>query len=282
MRTNEPKTGEQKADFSGIYDQPDPRSYFRALTPLDYQIPQTALPVIERVHAGAGRERSILDVCCSYGINGGLLRYDIDLAELSARYTEPSSDDVSPDKLAEADLAFLAERPREPQPTVYGLDAAPNAIDYAKRTGLITDGWSADLESNDAPPELAEGARDVGLIICTGGVGYVGGPTFQRLVQLTRDPADVWLAVFVLRAFTYDAIANALDGFGLVTEQVPDRTFVQRRFDTEDEQQAAIDDVISRGLDPAGKEADGWFHADCYITRPAHAAAQTPLADLLA
>jgi hypothetical protein len=58
-------------------------------------------------------------------------------------------------------------------------------------------------------------------------------------------------------------------------------TFRQRRFADRDEAEAALHDVAARGLDPTGKEADGWYYADCYLTRPAASAATTPIHELL-
>jgi hypothetical protein len=277
----EPQTGAHKADFSTIYGQPDPRSYFRTLRPLDYQIPQQARPLIECVHSAVGRERPMLDVCCSYGINGGLLRYALDLDEMAARYTSPALADLSTDEVLEADLDFYRPRRRRPDVTVLGLDASTPAVDYGVRAGLINDGWSENLEDSTGSPELAAGLADVGLVVCTGGVGYIGEKTFDNLLRLVPKPDQMWLAVFVLREFGYDDIAAALDSYGLVTEQVPGATFRQRRFASAAEQQAAVHDVRSNGLDPAGKESDGWFHAVCYVTRPARAAADVPLTELL-
>ena len=273
-----------KADFSAIYDRPDPRAYYRALLPLDYRIPQQALPVLDRVLEASthdGRPRTVLDVCCSYGVNGALLRSTVTLAELGDRYLT-LGDDVSPDEVAAGDRALLAGRPRPTSRTVYGLDAAPNAVAYAKRAGLVDDAWAADLESGPAPQELAAGVADVSLIVCTGGVGYVDVPTFDTLAGLVGDASQLWLAVFVLRVFDYADIADALAGHGLVTERLEGRTFRQRRFADATEQDAAVAGVRERGLDPAGKEAAGWLHADCFITRPASTAAGTTLAQLLA
>ncbi len=70
--------------------------------------------------------------------------------------------------------------------------------------------------------------------------------------------------------------------YGLVTEQVPEVTYPQRRFADRREQAAATHDVQLRGLDPRGKESAGWFHANCFISRPAATVAQTPVTDLLA
>lgn len=284
IEDDETLIGSRKADFTSIYDQADPRAYFHTLGGLDYQIPQQSLPVLQAVLAAShrtGRPRAILDVCCSYGINAALLRCNVQLEEIRARYTHPALDGLSADELIAADARFYADRRRTPDVPVFGLDIAESAIDYAWRVGLLTDGWTEDLESAPPSPAMAAGMRDVGLIISTGGVGYVGERTFHHLLNAVGSPEDLWLAVFVLRAFSYDDITATLAGFGLVTEQIPDVTFRQRRFADRDEYAATIQDVERRGLDPAGKEADGWYHAECYITRPAAAAAATPLTELL-
>jgi SAM-dependent methyltransferase len=263
-------TEENKTDFSTIYGRPDPRAYFRALAPLQYQVPQHALPVIETVLAASGAH-TVLDVCCSYGINAALLRHDVDLRGISARATDPARAALPPAELIDADRAFYAAQVRRPDLDVLGLDVSAPAIDYARRTGLLADGWAEDLEAADPSPALAEGLRDVGLVVCTGGVGYVGHRTFERIAASVGKPRELWLAVFVLRVFGYDEIAAGLSRHGLVTERLPGVTFPQRRFADRDEADAALHDVTARGLDPAGKEAEGWYHADCGLTRPAAA-----------
>jgi hypothetical protein len=277
--TDEALTVTSKADFSAIYSQPDPRAYFRALVPLDYQVPQRALPVFEAVLAAAG-SRTVLDVCCSYGINGALLRHDVDLAGIGARAADPARAGVAPEALIREDAAFYARHLRRPALAVLGLDASAPAIDYGLRTGLLTGGWAEDLEAADPSPALAAGLRDVDLVVCTGGVGYIGERTFDRILGAVPAPSRLWLATFVLRVFDYAPIAATLARYGLVTEGLPG-TFRQRRFADRDEADAARHDVIARGLDPAGKEAEGWFHADCYLTRPAAAAEAIPIATLL-
>ncbi|MDQ2709563.1 MAG: hypothetical protein M3Z25_18920 [Actinomycetota bacterium] len=277
-------TGEQKADFNEIYVRPDPREYFRALVPLDYQVPQRALPIFESVLAAsarARRPRSVLDVCCSYGINAALLRCAVRLRELGARYTDPELDDLSSAELAKADQAFYQDRLRRPGLSVVGLDVSAPAIDYAVSAGLLTAGWAEDLESSEPSAALVEGLRDVGLIICTGGVGYIGADTFDRLLRAVPDPQNLWLAIFVLRVFSYDEIAATFALHGLVTDKIPDVTFKQRRFADHAEYEAANHDIVLRGLDPTGKEADGWYHAECFLTRPAAEATQIPVAKLL-
>ncbi|HEY6422006.1 MAG TPA: class I SAM-dependent methyltransferase [Pseudonocardiaceae bacterium] len=276
---------DRKADFTGIYNQPDPRAYFRTLNGLDYQVPQQALPVFEAVLAAsvrARRPRTILDVCCSYGINAALLRCEVGLNEIAARCTDPALAGLPPDELIKADEGFYARRLRRPEVTVLGLDVAAPAIDYAVRAGLVAGGWAEDLETSDPSSVMAAGVRDVGMIISTGGVGYVGARTFDRLLRAVGDPHDLWLAIFVLRVFGYDEIADSFARYDLVTERVTGLTFRQRRFAGREEYEAANQAVVLRGLDPTGKEATGWYHADCFLTRPAAAAAETPVAELLA
>ncbi|MGQ0574602.1 MAG: class I SAM-dependent methyltransferase [Pseudonocardia sp.] len=270
--------GTRKADFTEIYHQPDPRAYYRALLPLDYQIPQRALPVVEATVA-ARRPRAVLDVCCSYGINAALLRHDVNLDDLGDRYAD--LDDLTSADLVAADRAYFSARRRRPSLRVLGLDAAAPAIDYAVRAGLLAGGFGEDLEAAEPSAALVAGLAAVGLVICTGGVGYIGPRTFDRLLRAIPAANAPWLAVFVLRVFDYAEVAAVLAEHGLVTERLPG-TLRQRRFADHDEYRAANADVARRGLDPAGKEADGWYHAECYLSRPAADAARTPAAELLA
>lgn len=274
-------TSEHKSDFSTIYTNPDPRGYFRTLAPLRYQVPQRALPVVRAVLAASGAD-TVLDVCCSYGINAALLRHRVDLDDVSERACDPARRRLSAEDVIRTDERFYALRRRAGGPSVLGLDCSAPAIDYALRTGLLDDGWAEDLEAGAPSPALAEGLRDVGLVVCTGGVGYVGRRTFERIAASVGEPRRLWFATFVLRVFDFADIAAGLARHGLLTERVPGVSFRQRRFADADEAAAARHDVLALGLDPAGKEDDGWYHADCYLTRPATDAATTPVTDLLA
>jgi hypothetical protein len=258
--TDPPLTSETKADFSAIYTRPDPRAYYRALEPLGYQVPAHALPVVEEVLDG----RPVLDLCCSYGTNAALLRTSVDLAGLTARYTDPALAGLSPAELADADAAYFAGRRRR-DVRMLGVDASEPAVTYAGRAGLLDAAFAEDLESADPSPALAAALAGVGTIVCTGGVGYVGPATFTRL--LAHAPADVRLVVFVLRVFAYDAIAEVVAAHGLKTEKRPG-TVLQRRFADAAEQAGAVADVTARGLDPEGREAAGWFHAECFVSTP--------------
>ncbi|KAI8312767.1 hypothetical protein K4K59_005501 [Colletotrichum sp. SAR11_240] len=268
-------TNTRKADFNSIYNQPDPIAYFKALTPLRYQIPQQAHPFVKRIlelsspskDDGDLKSRKVLDVCCSYGINAALLRYDLTLDKLSAHLA--SSPKQSGRDQIISDKRFFASKLIHPEVEVLGLDIAPEAIAYAVKTGLLKDGWAENLETSDPSLSLREGLKDVEVVVCTGGVGYVGANTFSRIADAVEDSSKLWMVTFVLRVFSFDEIADVLEEkHGLVTEKIPEQLFRQRRFTSREEQSAAVADVGARGLDTKGLEEDGWFYAECYVTRP--------------
>lgn len=263
---------DSKADFSTIYDRPDPGGYYATLDALDYCIPDRARPLVAAVHAAAG-PGPVLDVCCSYGVNATLLRHELDFTTM-ARHVASGPDTA-------ATRAFLDGCRRAQQPDVLGLDLAEPAVQWARDAGLLADGWAENLEEADPSPQLAAGVADVSTICCTGGVGYVTATTFDRLLGALHRPEELHAALFVLRVFDIDEIAEVFARHGLVTERVPGATFPQRRFADGAEAEAAVHDVRVRGLDPAGKEDAGWFHADCFVTRPADEAAHTPLRHLV-
>jgi hypothetical protein len=274
-------TATSKTDFSSVYNQPDPRAYFAALQPFSYQTPQNASSLISHLvnasDCGHGSKRLILDVCCSYGINAALLRCNLTYDGLTHHYAESK---LAPSAQVAADRVFFDARTCSPQINVLGLDIATNAIRYATSTGLITNGWDEDLEENDPSPELRDSLRNVGLVICTGGFAYVAGSTFPRIAASVAEPQNLWVMVSVLRTFSFDEMARALGSHGLVTEKIPGATFRQRRFTSPEEKSAAIADVIARGLNPSGLEADGWFYTECYLSRSTAEVARVPIEKL--
>ncbi|MGK5630422.1 hypothetical protein [Streptomyces sp. URMC 123] len=276
-----------KTAFDDVYDRPDPRAYFRRLRPLAYRTPHHAQPVFRRLLAahqevtGAAGPPTVLDICCSYGVNAALINHELSLEELYARYTAPERAGLTTDELIDADRAFYAGRRLPSAAPVLGLDAAGRAVAYAERAGLLDRGFGEDLESADPGEELTRALPRVGLITVTGGIGYVTERTFARLLpHMAHGPEGVWVAAFVLRSVSFEPIAETLDGFGLVTEKLP-HTFAQRRFSDERERRAALAAVASAGLSPEGKEELGFHHCELFLARPGPVAAWRP-ADLYA
>jgi hypothetical protein len=274
-----------KADFEAIYNCPDPRRYFSTLQPLEYQIPQHGQAVFRAVTDALARRRAdrpplgVIDLCCSYGVNAALLNHDLDLGDLYARYTADGPGVPRTDQLAEEDRSFFATRRLPNACRIIGLDAAEHAVAYGERVGLLDRGFAENLEHDEPSAELRKSLADIDLITVTGGVGYITARTFGHLLDGVSSPP--WVAAFVLRTVSYQPVSDLLARSGLVTEKLTTRTFRQRRFADADERQGTFTALAGHGRSPDGKEADGYYHADLYLSRPADDVAALPLSQLL-
>ena len=137
-----------KANFDVVYDLPDPRGYFRALGSLDYMAPEhgrRVFPALLDAMQRDGERPKVLDLCCSYGVNAALLKHDLKLDYLYARYASLAVADLSREELASDDRAFYNGRRRASAPEVVGTDSATNAVRYALEVGLLDDGSAENL-----------------------------------------------------------------------------------------------------------------------------------------
>ncbi|WKU43564.1 hypothetical protein Q3V23_05385 [Streptomyces sp. VNUA116] len=271
--------------FDKIYDQPDPRAYFTVLGPLEYQTPHHAQAVFRRMaetrRATAATEPlTVVDICCSYGINAALLNHDVTMDELYTRYTSPQVAPLTTAELIEDDRAYFAARRRPGAARVVGIDVASQAVSYARAVGLLDEGFAENLETAEPSPELLRQTRRVRLITITGGTTFLSARTLKALTADTDEPA--WVASFVLRTASYAPISDALAAHGLHTEKYTALTFPQRHFSGPEEQAYAVAAVEAAGEDPRGKETEGYFHTTLYLSRPAEDAASQPLEELLA
>ena len=75
-----------KMDFSDLYISTDPRKYFQYLGQLDYIIPHLAQPVFDQLIRARRQVQSepvtVLDLGCSYAINGAMMKYALDYEAL--------------------------------------------------------------------------------------------------------------------------------------------------------------------------------------------------------
>lgn len=254
-----------KASFDDIYDRPDPSAYCRRMAELDYCIPELAKPVFTDLFAEyeavTGNAPTVLDLGCSYGVNAALLRFGTTVAELADHYG-----DADTATCIARDRARLAADDRLPDMRFIGMDASAPALDYAAATGLLHETVHADLESSEATEAQRRIIGSADLVISTGCVGYVTGATLTRIARAhgTRLP---WMAHFVLRMYDFEPMARELAELGYRTERRPG-TFRQRRFASAAEQRQVLNTLSAAGIDPSGYEADGWLHAQLYISTP--------------
>jgi hypothetical protein len=275
-----------KANFADIYREPDPRIYFASLGACDYAIPEHAKPVfaalIEALRETREREHlTLLDLGCSYGVNGALLKHGLSLDDLYRHYADMAESDRA--ALVKSDKALVERAETDPALLVVGLDASLEAVKYATDAGFVDVGVAANLETATPSPAAARMIAPADMVISTGCVGYVTEDTFARILDLTDvfPGPSPWIASFVLRMFPYNPIALTMADHGLVTEKLEGVTFIQRRFADEAEQNEVLKRLDSLGIDPTGHEADGYFHAELYLSRPWDEAAALPLPALI-
>ncbi|MCK9921796.1 class I SAM-dependent methyltransferase [Frankia sp. AgPm24] len=261
-----------KVSLDHIYTQPDPRAYFTTLRRLDYVIPELAKPffgqLVDEHGDRRGRAPVILDVGCSYGVNAALLRCDLTMADMYARYAGlPAGGETGPASLAARDRALTGAHRGPTTPRFIGLDSSRPAIAYALAAGFLDDAVCADLENREPTSQEQALLAEVDLVVSTGCIGYIGAPTIERIARAADEHRRPAMAHFVLRMFPFDPIADALGALGYETERV-DGVFPQRRFASAREREQVLDTLATVGVDPRGLEADGWLYAELHISRP--------------
>jgi hypothetical protein len=161
------------------------------------------------------------------------------------------------------DRKLFAEMRLDREIKVVGLDVAGEALDYAAEIGIIEAALATNLELVPPPVEGKELLAETDIVISTGAIGYVGVPTFSRILDCAeRSP---WFALFALRMFPISEIATMLRSRGYVVYRQGGRTYRQRRFASRDERQEVLARLAALNIDPTGLEADGWYHAEFYL-----------------
>ena len=259
-----------KAVLDHLYNQTDPRAYYRTLGALDYKIPEAALTTLQSLIAGIrkarGRRRlKIVDMGCSYGIVGRMLRLDGSMDETIDHYASRHAQSSRAELLA-SDRALIAGA-KEKDLEIVGLDAAENACAYAMESGAIDAAIIANLEEAEVPDKQLAVLDGADLVLSTGFIGYGGERSVLRALDGCGDGRP-WMAHFVMRLYDFRPIRMALAKRGYVTRRVG-TTYHQRRFASSAERQEIVERLIANGIDPVGLEDDGMIHAQCYVSRPA-------------
>jgi SAM-dependent methyltransferase len=276
---------EVKENMDHIYDQPDPRAYFRELRKLGYAIPGVAKPTFQKLITHLRRLRGnsvhVLDLGCSYGVNAALLKHDLSMPELYEGWGQEALADATPEDCVAFARRFFGDLDEQEDLSVIGLDQAESAVAFAEEAGLLDEGLAVNLETGPLPDGAADDLARIDLVTSTGCVGYVTEKTFERLLPAVTRGRAPWIGNFVLRMFPFDAIEETLDDWGYVTEKLEGRTFIQRRFASAEEQDQVLGQLRERGIDPTGMETEGHLLAEFYLSRPAAEVAGAPIEQML-
>lgn len=277
---------EAKVNMDNIYDQSDPRAYFRELKKLDYAIPSAAKPIFQKLISHLQQRQDdtvrVLDLGCSYGVNAAILKHDLSMPELYQHWGQKEMTDATLEEVIKYDQRFFADLDKPENIEVIGLDVAENAIIYAEEIGLLDKGLAINLETEPLPPLAAKELAQVDLVMSTGCVGYVTEKSFERLLSAIGRNQQPWIANFVLRMFPFDAIAKTLSNWGYVTEKLEYQTFVQRDFASGEEKGQVFEQLQEAGIAPTDKENGGKLVAEFYLSRPKKDAIEVPIESLFA
>ena len=185
--------------FTRVYDLDDPSPYFSTLRPTGYRMPVALAAALEAIHAplsavrGAGHSLRLLDFACGYGAIGALLRHDVSMAEIYARYGERQWQPEDARRYWEADAAFFAARRAERAAfEIAGIDIAGNALDYASAQGFVDRAFHENLV-DDAPGDgLKCFLRGVDLVVESGALGVMLPVAFARVFDCGGDEVPPW------------------------------------------------------------------------------------------
>jgi len=184
--------------------------------------------------------------------------------------------------VTEQDRDYFSEHKRPGiRSRIYGIDVADNALSYAAEANLLEEGFAQNLE-DDAPDDaLASVLEQADLITVTGGMSYIGEATFTRLLESSNPEARPWFVCYPLRVTDFEPVCEVFREFELKAETWDEDTFPHRRFVNAEEMRKVLGQLEDNGLDPTGKEATGYFHAELHVARPAAEAAAVPLRNLV-
>lgn len=186
-------------DFGRVYDLEDPSPYYTALRPSDYRMPAVLAEASKAVGGplrsarDAGDTPRLLDFACGYGAVGALLRHDLSMAALHARYGERRWRPVDGRRYWEADAAFFAARRAEPVAfEIGGIDVAGAALAYAAAMGFLDRAFHENIVDH-APGDALEGFLEgVDLVVASGAHGEHLPAAFARVLDCCRDTRRPW------------------------------------------------------------------------------------------
>ena len=277
---------EVKANMDHIYDQADPRAYFRELKKLGYAIPGAAKPVFQKLISHLQRRQNetlqVLDIGCSYGVNAALLKHDLSMPELFDHWGGERLAGASTNEVVEHDQSYFSNLDGSEDIRVIGLDLAENAVRFGEEVGLLDGGLAVNLETEPLSADAKEHLAPVDLMISTGCVGYVTEKSFDQLLPACSVGNQPWIANFVLRMFPFEDIQDSLAERGYLTEKLVGQTFVQREFAFAEEREQVLEQLFEIGVDPSGKETEGHLLAEFFLSRPSKDAAEVSIGGLLA
>ena len=187
------------AQFERVYDLDDPSPYFNAIGPSEYRMPAALVGALKAIHGlltaarSAGETMRVLDFACGYGAIGALLRHDLSMAALYARYRERQWRPADGRRYWADDLAFFGARRAETAAfEIGGVDIAGNAVAYAAALGFVDRAFPENLVDHAPSDGLARFLQGAHLVVESGALGVLLPQAFARVLDGAGGESPPW------------------------------------------------------------------------------------------
>ena len=264
-----------KASFDAAYTSPTPHRYLRNMAAVDYRMADYMNPFVSAVvdaSAVSAEPVRVLDLGCSYGVSGALLKTDCSYQELAEFFRHEASPEYS--SCVVESKRWLESHAARKDVEVVGFDSSVEAIRFATASRMIDEGIARNLEGNES--DLAEDERSLirrcDVLLSTGVIGYVTDKTVNPILdEFGHDGCGALgpVAVMsVLELFDPEPIAESFAEHGYRFGQLPVR-LPQRRFVDEEERESVLKTLRDRGQRTATQESeDRMFASLCVAAQP--------------
>lgn len=272
--------------FTRVYDLDDPSPYFSTLRPTGYWMPAALAGALRAIHAplraarGTGERPRVLDFACGYGVIGALLRHDIAMLEIYARYGERQWQPEDGRRYWEGDAAYFGARRAERAAfEIGGIDIAGNALDYASALGFVDRFFCEDLVEDAPSDAVRDFLRGVDLVVESGALGVMLPGAFAGVLDCAGGTRP-WFLYSPRPDVDWSALIALWAERGYRAESVCSRPVRYRR--PLDEQERADMLRRSRGFGKADEAIlrDGYVLVDMTLARPEADIGNPPIAQL--
>jgi carnitine O-acetyltransferase len=266
-----------KASFDAAYTSQTPHQYLYNMTAVDYRMADYMNPFLNAavdasVSPPPKRPVRILDLGCSYGVSGALLKTDCSYQELAQFFQDETSLEYS--SCVIESKRWLESHVGREDVEVVGFDSSAAAIRFATAARMIDKGITRNLEEHES--ELTEDERSLirqcDVLLSTGVIGYVTektvGPILDEFGHDVRGPLGAVAIMSVLELFDPEPIAESFAEHGYRFGQLPIR-IPQRRFVDEEEREGVLEERRDRGGPAAVQDSgDQMFASLCVAAHP--------------
>ena len=265
-----------KASFTAAYTADTPHRYLNNMAAVSYRMADCMSPYISAVvdaSVTSSRERVwVLDIGCSYGLSGALLKTGSTYSDLVEFYRQEASLDYA--SCVVESQRWLNSHTIRKDVKVVGFDSSDEAVRFAAASHMVDEGIALDLENekSELTADDANLIQKCGVLLSTGAVGYVTDKTINPILDEfganSRGELGPVAVMSVLELFDPAPIAAAFAKHGYRFEKLP-ILMPQRRFVDEAERRSVLVTLRKRGMSADTLKSDHhMFAALCIAAKP--------------